>query len=853
MKTLAKLVAATLFAIALPNAVWARGGGGCIEEGTLITIPHGAVAIEALRSGDVVVSVTNGQRVEAVVQSVFQVQPDEYVELVFGERVLRVTPEHPVAVSVGVFRVASQLRAGDHLDHEMVTAVRRVRAERPAYNLLVSPCGTFFANGVLLHNKGCFLPDTPILRADGTPIPIRDVRAGDELLAFTSDGTVVTANVRNVIAHEVDEYAVVATDHIVLRVTMEHPFYVGDGTFKTLEALQVGDTIFAFDGHGLSAQQIVSVERVAAPTQVYNLQTDVPHTFFANGVAVHNKGGGCFAAGTPILTPHGEVAIETLQPGDVVLTGNGGATSVEATFVTRAPVLALETDAGTLRTTAEHPLLDADGEFRLAGEFKCGDWLSGATVQRCVTGPEQLVFNLRVGPPHTFVAGGFIVHNKGGGGGFHGGGYHGGVRSSGTGNEDPTAVWFIIIIIGVIIVVKIAQSRLPSREDENLDYSFSDAEIAPKALKTRKLLEFIARVDSEFASQKLTEVAQTTFVKLQQCWQARDYAPMQPLLMPDLYAEHCGQIRGMVRNHEINIIDQLAVESVAIVNVRYPHKKNDREFTALITASARDYYVDDRTQEFQRGDEEPARFQEFWTFQRQDRKWLLREIEQTRESDKLKEENLFEPFTDKGVEQVYGEAAKAPEAPAGPWLEKAVETKATRVDRLLNFLVQTDKLWDRQAMLERARQVFTKVFLAREAGDVTQVPDADLFPAVALDLRQEINKRRQGGFGIQFRNFCIRKAEMVLVRNFADNARDEFVMRISAHAQRVVTKNGAVLSQDEYVKPFEEYWTFGRLGNCWALKEVLPPSQGAELVDKENLDQDSSPDQLQWYYRQTRA
>jgi predicted lipid-binding transport protein (Tim44 family) len=309
----------------------------------------------------------------------------------------------------------------------------------------------------------------------------------------------------------------------------------------------------------------------------------------------------------------------------------------------------------------------------------------------------------------------------------------------------------------------------------------------------------------------------------------------------------------MVHNHEINIIDQLAVESVAIVNVRYPHKENDREFTALITASARDYYMDDRTQEFQRGDEEPARFQEFWTFQRQDGKWLLREIEQTRESDKLKEENFFEPFTDKGVEQVYGEAAKAPEAPAGPWLEKAVETKATRTERLLSFLVQTDKLWDRQAMLERARQVFTKVFLARESGDVTQVPDADLFPAVALDLRQEIGKRRHDGFGIQFRNFCVRKAELVLVRNFADNARDEFVVRISAHAQRVVTKNGAVLSQDEYVKPFEEYWTFGRLGNCWALKEVLPPAQGAGLVDQENLDQDSSPDQLQWYYRQTRA
>ena len=83
-------------------------------------------------------------------------------------------------------------------------------------------------------------------------------------------------------------------------------------------------------------------------------------------------------------------------------------------------------------------------------------------------------------------------------------------------------------------------------------------------------------------------------MKLQECWQAREYGPMQPLLMPDLYAQHCAQLNGLRRNHEINMIDDLKVERVDIVNVRYTHKENQREFTALITASARDYYVDDR-------------------------------------------------------------------------------------------------------------------------------------------------------------------------------------------------------------------------------------------------------------------
>jgi predicted lipid-binding transport protein (Tim44 family) len=305
------------------------------------------------------------------------------------------------------------------------------------------------------------------------------------------------------------------------------------------------------------------------------------------------------------------------------------------------------------------------------------------------------------------------------------------------------------------------------------------------------------------------------------------------------------------RNHEINLMEGLAVERVEIVNVRYTHKEEQRDFTALITASARDYYVDDRTQQFLRGDDATARFQEFWTFQRQGGKWLIREIEQTRESDALKDENFFEPFTDRGVQQIYGETAKG-EGRAGPWLEKEVGTKATKIQRMLNFLAQTDKLWSRQAMLERARQIFLGVYMARELGDVTQVADGDLFPSVAADLRQQIQRQRERGEAIEFRNLCIRKAELVLVRNFADNTKDEFLVRISAHAQRIRKRSGEVVSQDEYVAPFEEYWAFGRLEGQWKLKEVLPPSRGERAVDAENVDEDSSPDQLQWYYRQKR-
>jgi predicted lipid-binding transport protein (Tim44 family) len=719
------------------SIAWGRGGGGCLEEGTLIATPAGQVPIERLARGDAVWAVVDGELQPAIIEATVEAAPAEYVEIAAAGRILRVTAEHPLQIEPGVFRVAANLRPGDTLylretnqfRTAQIDAITRVKAVHPAFNLLVMPGGTYLANDIVAHNKGCFLPDTPVLRADGTSSPISEIRPGDELFAFSTTGEIVHTTVRQVVVHEVDEYIVVSTAETTLRVTREHPFYVGDGTFKTLEALKVGDRIFAVIGGSLREQVITSLEIVHAPTRVYNLQTDHPNTYFANGIAVHNKGGG----------------------------GGGG--------------------------------------------------------------------------------GGF------GGGGFHGGGYSGG------GSGDPIIP---LIFVGVVVLFVVIKFLIQKGEDEDLDYVYSRFDIERKAGKTRKLLEFLARVDQTMAPDKLEAQARSTFLELQKCWQARQYDPMKPLMMPDLYAEHCSQLSGMIANHEINMISNLNVEHVDIVNVRYPQKEADREFTALITATARDHYVDDRTGEFLRGDQAPARFQEFWTFHRQGGAWLLREIDQSRESDALKEENFFEQFTDVGLNQVYDETA-GKEGPAGPSLDKETLDKATRIERLLNFLVQTDKLWDRQAMLERARQVFLDVTLAREKGDPAGIPTAELFPDVAASLQGELVRLGGQGTQLEFRNLCVRKAELILVRNFSDNSQDEFTVRISAHAQRAVRRNNLLISQDADVTPFVEFWTFGRLDNEWKLKEVLPPARGGELVAAENVDEGTSPEQLQWYYKQTRA
>lgn len=713
-------------------ALFARGGGGCLERGTLIDTPRGPIPVEQLSIGDNVWGLVAGERVPVIVQAVFEVMPANYIELVAGNTTLRLTPEHPVQVAPGTFVRADRLEVGRVIPNALrLATVRFVPATAPAYNLLVSPGGVYFAHGFTVHNKGCFLPETPVTMADGTRRAISAVGVGDAVLAFDPHGAIVPAYVQRVLTHQVESHLILRTARVELHVTEEHPFLVGDGIFKTAEALRPGDTVFAYDGTGLTPQPVLAIERRRASVTVYNLQTDAPHTFLADGIAVHNKGGG----------------------------GGGGRS-----------------------------------------------------------------------------------HSRRSSSSSHGS----------SGEAPPAVVFFVIGAIIVLYLVAAKRQSAQNDSDDELDFCFSRSDIDGKARKTHELLTFIGKVDDRWSPTELETVARNVFTKLQSRWAAREYAEMEPLLMRDLYEDHCAQLRGLRHLHEVNVIEQLAVEAVDLVHVRYTDTKDQRSFTALITARARDYYINDQTREFLRGDTTPARFQEFWTFQMLDGAFRLREIEQSRESDALTTENFFEQFTDLGRDQIYG-AAAGQTGPAGPALPPEVQVKAQKIDRLLNFLVQTDRSWNREEMIATVRRVFLNVLLGWQDGRPGAFAGTPLTPALMEQLRGVNAANQQNGWKAEYRNLCIRKVEIVHVNNRDDRPLDEFTVRLTAHAQVIITHSGRDVRRDEWVKPWTEFWTFGRDGQRWVLKEILPEARGEATIERENVDEGTSAQMLEWYYSKTRA
>ena len=145
------------------------GGGGCFTGRTPVLMADRTIrALAEIAVGDQVLAYDEADRdlrACAVIQT-FAHEPEPYLHiwLVDGSRI-EVTPNHPLSRDLR-WVPAGSVRAGDRLDalatglDGMVgLAVERVEPsgrEAPVFNLEVDGAHTYFANGVLAHNKTAF-------------------------------------------------------------------------------------------------------------------------------------------------------------------------------------------------------------------------------------------------------------------------------------------------------------------------------------------------------------------------------------------------------------------------------------------------------------------------------------------------------------------------------------------------------------------------------------------------------------------------------------------------------------------------------------------------------------------------
>ena len=135
---------------------------------------------------------------------------------------------------------------------------------------------------------GCFSGETLITTTDGKSVLISSIEIGDKVTAFDENGNLVISEVTETFYHPTDKVYRVIHDKGYLDITENHWVLKSDGSYQELKDFKEGDFLVCDDG---SLSKIISISFLKE-TEVYNFKVSHLHSYIANGVKVHNGGGG---------------------------------------------------------------------------------------------------------------------------------------------------------------------------------------------------------------------------------------------------------------------------------------------------------------------------------------------------------------------------------------------------------------------------------------------------------------------------------------------------------------------------------------------------------------------------------
>ncbi|MBU1102806.1 Ig-like domain-containing protein [Patescibacteria group bacterium] len=138
------------------------------------------------------------------------------------------------------------------------------------------------------ESGGCFAAGTQVLMADKSSKPIEEIKIGDKITTFTSekDHNLKSAIVQGISVHKVEGYLIINGR---LKVTPEHKIFL-NGAWNYAGVAKAGDELITSKGQKEKINFLVFEKK---QTFVYNIVVDSHHTYFADGLYVHNaeKGG----------------------------------------------------------------------------------------------------------------------------------------------------------------------------------------------------------------------------------------------------------------------------------------------------------------------------------------------------------------------------------------------------------------------------------------------------------------------------------------------------------------------------------------------------------------------------------
>ena len=178
---------------------------------------------------------------------------------------------------------------GDTIVETEITDIQEDINPVQTYSLGVKTHKNYFANDMLVHNKGsfCFTYDTMITLADGTYQPICKIRPNDMIKTYDVEtGKLQNSKVLETVKVLHDNMITYKfNDNTEIEATDDHPFYVVGSGYKA--PLSIGDIVLNDE---LQEREVVNMEVNNVEKITYNInRTDNGKNYFANRVLVSDE------------------------------------------------------------------------------------------------------------------------------------------------------------------------------------------------------------------------------------------------------------------------------------------------------------------------------------------------------------------------------------------------------------------------------------------------------------------------------------------------------------------------------------------------------------------------------------
>ena len=177
----------------------------------------------------------------------------------------------------------------------------------------------------------------------------------------------------------------------------------------------------------------------------------------------------------------------------------------------------------------------------------------------------------------------------------YGGSSYSGSHYSSSGDSDGGSflgfIIFLIIIIVIVYYSKKHGSGGTTAPTPSTHFNTGNSGLIEQQVKA---------VDPLFNKEVFMSWARTLFIKLQEAWTARDWETIRTFESVELFEQHKKQLQGYIDNHQINVMERIAVLSVELAQFTQSGDKD--MLTVILKSRMNDYIIDDRDKKLLKGD-----------------------------------------------------------------------------------------------------------------------------------------------------------------------------------------------------------------------------------------------------------